>query len=125
MQADDEQDTLTLLRKFDKLIISKSATVADLIDQAIVASEIADEPGETWTDSGPLERMYQEMRVLINTVSTLQADINSMRTSSYENVTWTNTSDGTWKEPLRYYPNSYNLNLISKTAIKTTTGTGT
>jgi len=65
------------------------------------------------------------MRVLINTVSTLQADINSMRTSSYENVTWTNTSGSTWKDPLRHYPNSYNLDLISKTAIKTTTGTGT
>ena len=128
MMMEDDKDVLTLLRRFDKLIVSKSTTVADLVEQAVVASEIADETWETWRDAGPLERMYQEMRVLINTVSTLQADINSMRTSSYENVTWTNTSDasdGTWKDPLRHYPNSYNLDLISKTAIKTTTGTGT
>ena len=124
MMMEDDKDVLTLLRRFDKLIVSKSTTVADLVEQAVVASEIADEPWETWRDAGPLERMYQEMRVLINTVSTLQADINSMRTSSYENVTWTNTSDGTWKDPLRHYPNSY-LDSISKTAIKTTTGTGT
>ena len=121
----DDKDAITLLRRLDKLIVSKSATVADLVEQAIVASEIADEPWETWRDAGPLERMYQEMQVLINTVSTLQADISSMRSSSYQNVTWTNTSDGTWKDPLRHYPNSYNLDLISKTAIKTTTGTGT
>ena len=126
MMADDK-DAITLLRRLDKLIVSKSATVADLVEQAIVASEIADEPWETWRDAGPLERMYQEMQVLINTVSTLQADISSMRSSSYQNVTWTNTTDGTqpWRDPLRNWPIGYDWDPISRTVIKTSSGTGT
>jgi hypothetical protein len=123
MQADDEQDTLTLLRKFDKLIISKSATVADLIDQAIVASEIADEPSETWTDSGPLERMYRDLQMLFSEVNKIQADAR-WKNNSYENVTWTDNTSGTWSDP-RYALSDQIWSQINKTAIKTSSGTGT
>lgn len=129
MESDDNE-TVELLRKLDRLITSESATVTDLLEQAVVASEIADEPWETWRDAGPLERMYREITVLMSTVNRLQAEISSQRRSSYENVTWTDNSSTTdmrtpWIDPLRNYPYGYQWDPNSKKAIKITSGTGT
>jgi hypothetical protein len=124
MMAGDDKETVALLRKLDRLVTSKSATVSDLLEQAIVASEIADEPFDHWHDVGPLEIMYSELTILMSTVNRLQTEISGMRQSSYENVTWTNTNT-TWTDPLRNYPHGYQWDPISKTPIKITTGTGT
>ena len=123
----DYHTILKSLRKLDRLITSNNTTVQDLLDQAYVAAEIADDDSEIWTDIGPLERMYSELQVMSKAILQLQSEINLKRDNSYENVTWTQSHTGTdqWIEPLRNYPSGYTWDPISRSAIKISRGTGT
>lgn len=119
MMADNDQDTLTLLRKFDRMITSNNTTVADLIEQAVVASEIAD---ERLYDIGPLELMYTELRETKSQVETLTLLIKSYSTygmgeqNPYQNITWSDNTSG-WTgspqmDPTRNYPPGYVWNPL-------------
>lgn len=123
MTADD----MKLLRKLDRLIMSDSITVKDLMEQALVAAEITDESDDRYTDAGPLEAMARALTNLQIQVATMTAQraAGIGESNPYENITWTapNTSDynqfSDWRD--QQWSGQGNYQKI----LKTTSGTGT
>jgi hypothetical protein len=112
------------LRTLDKMILCKNETVTDLLEQAIVASEIVNESEEKFLDIGPLELMYTEIK-------SMRAQIESLTKSSYDigegnpyqNVTWVDTTSG-WSgsphmDPTRNYPPGHVWNPLLERVVST------
>jgi hypothetical protein len=110
------------LRMLDKLILCNNETVKDLLEQAIVASEIVNESDKQYLDMGPLELMYTELKSVRTQVETLTMMMNknntyvSGETNPYQNVTWTDNTSG-WggnphMDPTRNYPPGYVWNPL-------------
>ena len=101
----------------DKLFNHESATVKDLIDQAIVAAEIVNEESA----DGPLEQMFLELIDLRRAVEQMTYDINLNRSGDYWRdsgsirTVWTNTTK----------TQGYVYDPITQTPIKVSSGTGT
>lgn len=89
---------LESLRKLDRLITSNNATVADLLEQAMVAAEISnDTDSDMLIDNGPLVTMALTLMNLQKQMLTLMAQQNSAgigESNPYHGVTWTDTTSG-------------------------------
>jgi hypothetical protein len=105
------------LRTLDKLIMCRNETVKDLIEQAIVASEIVNESEERYLDIGPLELMYTEIKAMRVQIESLTKNSHGIGESNpYQNVTWTDNTTGwtgsQWADPTRNYPSGYVWNPL-------------
>ena len=116
---------LILLRKLDRLLTSNSVTVADLLEQAMVAAEITDEDADILFE-GPLSSMYNKLMYIQNQLDLLMASRNSGMGESnpYQNITWTDRTYS-MNNSLGESLSNITWNPITHMANKTTNGTGT
>ena len=124
-------DDLDLLIKLDRLLCSKDPTVIDALKSALVLVEVAEvDDGKLKDNDGPFMRMYSRIADLQHQIDMLKNSRAGMgENNPYQNVTWTDNTSGwtgsQWADPTRNYPHGYQWDHLTKSVIKTTTGTGT
>ena len=124
-------DDLELLMKLDRLVTSDDPTVHDALKSALVLVEVSEEIKD---NDGPFMRMYSRIADLQHQIDMLLDMLQSSRSgmgesNPYQNVTWADNTTGwtgsQWADPTRNYPHGYQWDHLTKSVIKTTTGTGT
>jgi hypothetical protein len=106
------------LRTLDRLITHKNDSVRDLVEQAMVLADIADESAESYADAGPLEIMYNELQTLRYQIAELAVQ-KVPGTGTY----WNNNTSY-FNDPTRNYPAGWawdpeNVKVVPLTGSKT------